>query len=51
VFFETFVVEEVDGIGNKGSGDATPLYAQTHLEAFLNMSRRSACFIDEACFW
>jgi hypothetical protein len=50
VFFEAFIVEEGDGVGEKGSGDATPLYAQTLLEAFLNMSQ-SACFIDEACLW
>jgi len=28
LLFETFIVEEVDGIGDKGSGDAIPLNAQ-----------------------
>jgi len=50
VFFEAFTVEEVDGVGDKGS-DATPLDAQILLWAFMNMSRRSACVIDEACSW
>jgi hypothetical protein len=38
LFFEAFIVEEIDGIGDKGSGDATPLEAQTLLEAFEHVS-------------
>jgi hypothetical protein len=45
-----FTAEEVDGVGDKGLGDTTTVDVQTHLEAFLNMSLRSACFIDEALF-
>lgn len=32
--------EEVDGIGNRGSGDNTMVDVQTLLESFLNMSMR-----------
>jgi len=37
------IAEEVDGLGNKGSGDITRLDVQTQLEALLNMSLRWAC--------
>jgi len=36
-------VEEVDGIEDKGLGDATTVSLQMLLEAFLNMFLRSAC--------
>ena len=37
-----FVSEEVDGEGEKGSRDTTTVNVKTLLEAFLNMSLRSA---------
>jgi hypothetical protein len=43
-----FIVEEVDGVGEKGSGDTTAVDVQTLLETFLNMTLRSAYFTDEA---
>ena len=46
-----FRVEEVDGVGESGSGDTTTVDVQKHLGAFLNMSLRSACFLDEVFFW
>jgi hypothetical protein len=44
VFSEVFIAEEVDGVGEKGSGDTTMVDIQTLLEAFLNMSLKYACF-------
>jgi hypothetical protein len=41
------MAEEVDGVGDMGSGDTTRSVVQTHIEDFLNMALRSACFIDE----
>jgi hypothetical protein len=40
-------MKKVDGVGDKGSGDTTMVNVQTLLEAFANMSLRSACFSDE----
>jgi hypothetical protein len=40
----------VEGLGDKGSGDGAAFVLQTLLEAFLNISLRSACFPDEAFF-
>jgi hypothetical protein len=48
VFSGVFKTEEIDGIGDKGSGDTTMVDVQTLLEAFVNMSLRYACSIDEA---
>jgi hypothetical protein len=42
-----FVAEEVDGVGDRGSGDTTRSVVQTHIEDFMSMALRSACFIDE----
>jgi hypothetical protein len=50
-FFGVFIAEEVDGVGDKGSRDTTMVDVQTFLEASLNMSLRSVCFIDEGLFW
>jgi hypothetical protein len=50
-FSGVFTTEEVDGVGDKVSGDNTTVDVQTLLEAFSNMSLRSACFIDEAFLW
>jgi hypothetical protein len=46
-FSGVFVAEEVDWVGDQESGDTTTVDVQTLLEAFLNMSLRSACLIDE----
>jgi hypothetical protein len=43
VFSGVFKAEEVNGIGDTGSGDTTMVDVQTLLEAFVNMSLRSAC--------
>jgi hypothetical protein len=51
VFCIVIVAEHVDDVGNKGSGVTTAVDLQTFFEAFLNMSLRSACFIDETLFF
>jgi hypothetical protein len=43
VFSGIVIAEEVDGVGDKESGDTTTIHVQTFLEAFLNMSLTSAC--------
>jgi len=47
-FTGVFIAEEVDGIGNKRSGDNTIFDVQIFLEALLNWYLRSACFTNEA---
>jgi hypothetical protein len=42
VFSGVFIAEEVDGVGDKESGDTTAVHVQTLLEAFLNMFQRSS---------
>ena len=44
MFSGVFIAEEVEGVGDKDSEDTTIIDIQTLLEAFLNMSLRSACF-------
>jgi len=51
MFSGVFIAEEVDGIGDKGSGDIVTFKVQALLEAFLNMSLRSTCFSDKAFLW
>jgi hypothetical protein len=51
LFSGVFIAEEVDGVGDTGSGDTTTVDVQTLLEAFLNMSLSSACFNNTAFFW
>jgi hypothetical protein len=46
IFSGAFRAEEVDGVGDKGSGDTT-VDIQSLFKHFLNMSLRSACFNDE----
>jgi hypothetical protein len=41
------IAKEVDGVGDKWSGNTAMVRVQALLDAFLNMSLRSACFIDE----
>jgi len=50
VLYGVFIAEEDNRVGHKGSGENTMASVQTFLEVFLNMSVRSAHFIDEACF-
>jgi hypothetical protein len=49
-FSGVFTVEEVDGEGDKVSGDTTTVDLRTFLEAVWNMSLQFACFVDEAFF-
>jgi len=46
VFSEVFIAEEVNGVGEKGSGDTTTVDVQAALEDFFNKSMRFACFTD-----
>jgi hypothetical protein len=46
VFSGAIIVEEVDSVGGKGSGDARMVDVQKLLETVLNMSLRSSCFVD-----
>jgi len=41
-----FIAGEADGIGDKVSGYTKTVAVQTHLEAFLKMSPRSASNVD-----
>ena len=47
---ESCVAEEVDGVGDKGSGNTAMVEMRTFLEAFLNIFLPSACFIDNFFF-
>jgi hypothetical protein len=51
VFSRIFVAEEVEGVGDKGSGDTTMADVQTLLEAFLNMLLRSAFSLMKVFFF
>jgi len=51
VFCGIYVAKVVDAVENKGLGNTTPVDLQTLLEAFLNVSLRSACFSDEVFFF
>jgi hypothetical protein len=50
VFSGVFIAEEVDGVGDKESGDTTTVGTQTILGTFLNMSLRFSCLNHEASF-
>jgi hypothetical protein len=50
LFSGVFVAEEVDGVGDKGSGDITLVDMATLLEASLNISLIFARFIDDTFF-
>jgi hypothetical protein len=50
MFSGVFIAEEVDGVGDSGSGDTTMVDVQTLLEAFLHMSLISDNFTDENVF-
>jgi hypothetical protein len=43
MFSEVFKVEEVDGVGDKGSGDTTTVDVQTFLKTFLNNPKIRLC--------
>jgi hypothetical protein len=47
MFRQVFIAKEVDGVGDKGLEDITTVDVHTLLEAFVNVSLRSACFTDE----
>jgi hypothetical protein len=49
VFSGVFIVVEVYRVRDKGSGDTTMVDGKNFLEAFLNISLRSACFTDPLC--
>jgi hypothetical protein len=51
VFSGLFIAGEVDGVGDKDSRDIMMVDVQTLLKAFLNISLRAACFIDESFYW
>jgi hypothetical protein len=51
MLYGVFIAEELDKIGDKWSGDTTTVNVQTLLEAFWNISPRSAIFIDKAFLW
>lgn len=51
MFSGVFIPEELDRVGDKGTGDTTMVEVQTLLEVFVNMSLRPACFTDNASFW
>jgi len=51
VFSKVLVVEEVNGVRDKGSEDTTMVDVEILLKAFLNMSLRAAHFIDNAYIW
>jgi len=45
------LAEEVDLVGDKGSGDITMVIVEALLESVLNISLRSACISDEMVCW
>jgi hypothetical protein len=49
LFPGVFTIEVADEVGDKEAGYTTTI--QTLLEAFSDMSPRSACFTDEAFLW
>jgi hypothetical protein len=51
VFSGVFITDAVDGVGDQEAGYTTTVDIETILEAFLEMSPRSACSIDEASLW
>jgi hypothetical protein len=51
MFSGVFIVDEVDAVGDNGSGDTTTVDIKTILQDFLNMYLRSACFSHEALLW
>jgi hypothetical protein len=46
MFSGVFITDEVYRVRDNGSGDTTMVDGQNFLQAFLNMSLRSACFTD-----
>jgi len=49
VFSGVFIANEVYRVRDKVSGDTTMVNGQNFLEAFLNISLRSACFTEPFC--
>jgi hypothetical protein len=51
VFSGVSIAKEIDGVGDKGSGQTRIVdVQQTLFGAIMNMSLRSACFADEISF-
>jgi len=50
VFSGVSIAKEIDGVGDKGSGQSRIVDVQTLFGAIMNMSLRSACFTDEVSF-
>jgi len=50
VFSGVFIAEDVDGVGDNRTGDNTAIDVQTHLNGFLNVSLKSACFLMKLFF-
>ena len=46
LFSGVFIAEDVNGVGDGGSRDTITVDQQTLLEAFLNISLRSACLTE-----
>jgi hypothetical protein len=51
VFSGVFIPEELDGAGDKETGDTKMVDAKTPIGVFVNMSLRSVCFTDDTSFW
>ena len=51
IFSVLFIAEEVDGEGDKGSGDTIAIDVQTVLVGVLNMSLGPTPFSDEDFLW
>jgi hypothetical protein len=45
------IIENVDGVGNKASGDTTTFHVWTLLKAFWNIYQGFVCFTDETFVW
>ena len=51
MFYGICEAEDIDGVGDEGSGDVTTVDVQSLLEAFFfSMSLRCGCFIDRSSF-
>jgi hypothetical protein len=46
MFSGVLIADEVYSVRDEGSGDPTMVDGQNFLQAFLNMTLRSACFIN-----
>jgi hypothetical protein len=51
LYFPRVFIVEVDGVGDRGTGDTTMVDVYRHTWDLLNMSLRSASFKNETFFW